>query len=458
MPTRDDYASQLFAEVYSDLIDAAPVAPSFEEITSNDSSLPRTTSAAWVAVVAAAAVVLVIGMVPLLVNNRPAPVASGVAPTTLLWSSPSTLVELTPTTFGEVGLVPGTWSLVHTVVGGPSGLNSVTVGGPGLVAVGNDEGIVLTSVDGVTWSRVPSDEEVFGGTEMSGVTAGGPGLVAVGSTSDGDISDQDAVVLTSVDGITWSRTPHDEAVFGGSAMSSVTVGGPGLVAVGKTEGGWTDTDAVVWTSVDGIIWSRVPHDESIFGGDAAQSIYDVVAGGPGLVAVGRDGDERPWDNSFGSSAAVWTSVDGVTWSRVPHDESVFAPGGNKLMLSVTVGGPGLVAVGAQSPGGPMDTPAWTSPDGFTWTRVPDDVAVRGVMTGVTAEGPALVAVGLDPSGAGAAWTSVDGITWSQVPYQDARFGRYPDWISDVIVGGPGLVAVGSHDDHATVWVFEAPGE
>ena len=137
------------------------------------------------------------------------------------------------------------------------------------------------------------------------------------------------------------------------------------------------------------------------------------------------------------------------------------------MLSVTVGGPGLVAVGAQSPGGPFETPVWTSPDGFTWTRVPDDETVRGIMTAVTAGGPGLVAVGLDLSGSTAVWTSVDGITWSQAPHDDAVFGSYPDWISDVTVGGPGLVAVGNleddaavggNSDDAAVWVLEAEEE
>lgn len=45
--------------------------------------------------------------------------------------------------------------------------------------------------------------------------------------------------------------------------------------------------------------------------------------------------------SRGEGASVWTSADGITWSRVPHGDAVF---GNGEMCSVTVGGPGLVAV------------------------------------------------------------------------------------------------------------------
>ena len=86
---------------------------------------------------------------------------------------------------------------------------------------------------------------------------------------------------TSSDGVNWSRVPYDEAVFGGAVMFSVTDGGTGLVAVGQTDPNdevrWVDTDEgnlapvtvrqadpnpAVWTSGDGITWSRVPHNEN----------------------------------------------------------------------------------------------------------------------------------------------------------------------------------------------------
>ncbi len=356
------------------------------------------------------------------------------------------------------------WSRVphdEAVFGGGGGqsMYGVTVGGPGLVAVGRNtpDAAVWTSVDGITWTRVPHDEIVFGGATMWDVTFGGPGLVAVGWHGQEFLDpDVDAAIWTSADGVTWSRVRHDEEVFGGAWINSVTVGGPGLVAVGGSDGWFTDGDAAVWTSVDGITWSRVPHDESVFGGEDSQVMHDVTVGGPGVVAVGRDGGIGPWDNNPETNAAVWTSVDGITWSRVPHDEAVFGTGGNPSMLGVTVGGPGLVAVGADlGPPALAETPVWTSVDGITWTRVPDDETVHGIMTGVTARGSGLVAVGE----AGRVWTSVDGITWSRVPENDAFFGR--DWIFRVTVGGPGLVGVGREggfeSSDAAVWVA-VPGE
>jgi len=52
------------------------------------------------------------------------------------------------------------------------------------------------------------------------------------------------------------------------------------------------------------------------------------------------------------------------------------------------------------------------------------------------------------------WTSVDGIKWNRVSHDDAVFGSWPDWINDVTVGEPGLLAVGVHSGDAAVWVTE----
>jgi hypothetical protein len=327
---------------------------------------------------------------------------------------------------------------------------SLTVGGPGFVAVGGDAGnaAVWTSVDAVTWKRVPDEGNVFGSGDqgMSSVTVGGPGLVAVGG--DG----ADIAVWTSVDGVKWSRVVHDEAVFGDASVFSVIEGGPGLVAVGSTEPGDNrsrlfNVDAVVWTSVDGLTWSRVPHDETVFGGEENQIMNDVTVGGPGLVAVGYDGC-CSWDNPLGV-AAVWTSIDGVVWSRVPHDDSVFGSR-NDAMVSVTAGGPGLVAVGYSF----GCRPVWTSVDGITWSRVTDDVpgTCNRVIRDVIATEGGLVAVG---HGAGS-WTSVDGTNWIQIyGYVSDSQGRMLSVTETdsglVAVGGVGL-NTGSNGDGA-VWLW-----
>jgi len=304
-----------------------------------------------------------------------------------------------------------TWSRVPNdeVVFGDSIMVDVTAGGPGLVAVGGSDitradgtddttAAVWTSIDGIAWSKVPDTEDVFDGASMESVTVGGPGLVAVGGSefiradgTDGDI----ATVWTSVDGIVWSRVPNQDEVFGGPrnlSMQSVTAGGPGLVAVGSGDPHDGEV-AAVWTSIDGMTWSRVPHDEAVFGGAGEQTMTDVTVGGPGLVAVG-------WQlqSAFDADAAVWTSVDGISWSRIPHDEEIFGGPSYQAMWGVTnVDGTGVVAVGEDRSRnrGDGELAVWTSADGIAWSRgVVDEGPVgSGYPLSVTSGGVGLVAAG-----------------------------------------------------------------
>ena len=308
---------------------------------------------------------------------------------------------------------------------------SVAAAGPGLVAAGSG---LWTSFDGITWDKVPY-VEAFGTGEINSVTGGGPGLVAVGSG------------IWSFDGLTWNRRVES----GLSHLFSVVAGGPGFVAVGEVGEGpsehdeYWDADGAVWSSVDGTNWTRVPHDESVFGGVGRQSMSAVTVGGPGLVAVGEvsEYDRRDAD------AAVWTSVDGISWVRALHDQAVFGGDGAQMMNSVTAGGPGLVAVGSSE----GDAAVWTSPDGVTWTRIPHDGSIfaDSHMNSVTTAGPGVLAVGYTGAVRDAAvWTSLDGINWTRVAHNAAFEDGY---MSGVTVGGPGLVVVGeSGGSGAAVWV------
>ena len=368
-----------------------------------------------------------------------------------------------------------TWSQLsdESAVFGGAGLEAVSAADIGLVIVGTaqtrvvlresefpgplaDEGTpgAWTSVDSRIWSRAPLDDDLFPeGAGFHDVVAGGPGVVAVGgSGSHSPLAD--AAVWTSFDGITWSRVPHDEDIFGGfgeQTMTSVTAGGPGLVAVGWDLPIIVDADAAVWTSPDGINWSRVPHDEDIFGGNSYQAMWSVAAGGPGLVAIGEDKGR----NFPHGEPAVWTSVTGFTWTRVPLDESTFGKGRPE---SVAGSGSLVVAVGSDGTEEGGDAAVWISLDGVTWTRVPHDEAVFGgpgrqQMQSVTAGESGFVAVGWDEISGGAVWTSPDGITWSRVT-DDATFAAAEFF--DVTFSDQGVVVVGGSETGAPVWLGEPP--
>ena len=307
-------------------------------------------------------------------------------------------------------------------------MRAVVVGGPGLVAVGQDHNraAVWTSSDGRTWQRVAPNEAEFGGQglhQMLSVAAGGPGLVAVGRDRGR------ASVWISTDGQRWARAATDDGEFGASRMASVTVFAHGLVAVGRH-----GSSAAVWLSSDGRNWERVKRKDAF--GYTDKEMTSVTAWERKLVAVGRNNVN--W--------AVWTSPDGHRWDRF---DQRLSGNGRQVMSSVTVGGPGLVAVGRDR----THAAVWTSTDGEQWNQVADDPAVFGVgsMACVTAAGSGLIACG-DAQGRAAMWTSPDGLVWQRVAHNEKVFGgQGKQALLSVVAFGHGFVAVGSDQHKAAVW-------
>jgi hypothetical protein len=292
---------------------------------------------------------------------------------------------------------------------------------------------------------------------MWAVTAGGPGYVAVGSDdSDGD---DDAAVWTSPDGVAWTRIRHDETNLGGSSwqeMYAVAATDSGVVAVGATDAA-AGPDAAPWISPDGLTWTRVPGNLFAFTGESAQVMTAVVATEGGFVAAGLD-----WSGGD-QDAAAWTSPDGLTWTRSEDDESVFGGDDHQWMGAVVVSDGGVVAIGYDGSENEADAAVWTSPDGVTWTRVPDGALgspSRQEMLAVVATPDGLVAVGFDDSGGdgdAAVWTSPDGSTWARVAHDEAIFGGTGNQgMGGVALTSAGVTAVGVYDSNGdgdmVVWI------
>jgi hypothetical protein len=283
------------------------------------------------------------------------------------------------------------WTMTATLSGE---VRDLYVGGPGLVAAtarwaaGSGPPLIWTSTDGITWTPADLDgsygsEDGPSGSTLRAVTGRGTDLVAVGHN----------FIATSNDGVTWTGTSlEDQPQLGINVwMHDVTIGGPGFVAVGGSEDGWS----AAWTSQDGITWSR---------------------------------------QSFGPTGGSWTKTE---------------------MMAVTTGGPGFVAVGHGPLPGNNEPDVWaarvawvwTSPDGFTWTRAPHipDLSIAAGLRDVASYGDTLVAVGSGTEGAAAVFTSTDGITWQQLPHDDL----FNPWaMSSVAQYGDKLVAAGGD----SVWI------
>ena len=249
----------------------------------------------------------------------------------------------------------------------------------GLVIVGfsGADGLVLLSNDGEVWSQAPVSDELSGLGLMS-VTGGGPGLVAVGR----DEARENAVVVTSPDGVAWTRVPHDQAVFGGAFLRGVTGSGPGLVAVGMKAPQPMD-GAVVLTSPDGLTWTRLPDAQAF----EDSLVVSVASADGGVVAVGRD--------FAGEIGVVLTSVAGAVWTRASFDPDVF---GNSVIDAVTWTPDGTVAVGSTA--SLNEAVVWTSSDQLAWTRLPPQPGIfdNGDMNAIVATSEGFLIVGEDADG------------------------------------------------------------
>jgi hypothetical protein len=340
---------------------------------------------------------------------------------------------------------------------------SLLAAGPGLVAYGGEYrgAVVWTSSDGLAWTRVPDE---LGPGQFTDVAIGGPGLVAVGW--GGEVEGRNAnwssgALWTSVDGVSWTRLP-DDPVLEDAVPWAVSSGGPGLVAVGY--GAWFSSDGVTWKRAS-VPRPRLP-----------TNLNDVTERQGLLVAVGRRIPmSEPGLRAPSPEAAIWTSIDGMSWTSVPIDGDVFPPGSS--VDSVTGGPEGFVAIG--SLGWLSRRPAvWYSADGEQWRLVsPGQEALAWPLTlnSVTAGDGGYVAVGtglgaprfLCPSGnencaydEAVVLTSVDGKTWVRVPSAPVfRVGdpRGPERnegaaMLTVAPWGSRYVSLGTYDNEPAVWI------
>lgn len=220
----------------------------------------------------------------------------------------------------------------------------------------------------------------------------------------------------------------------------------GFVAVGRS-----GKLPVAWTSADGETWTEraVP----VLGTDGtAERMTSITAFPGGFVAGGSVGPE------LGDRyARFWRSPDGVTWTPVPDDGQAFP---NVEVRSITtVPSGGFVAVGVVGAAGhPTGSTAWVSNDGSRWSRIDDPSLVGAVAASVVAAPfGGLVAVGsaLD-RGEAVAWTSADGRVWARA--DGGRDFREPGfvWMTDVVSVGDEVIAVGDYQPNqrgtAVSWV------
>lgn len=321
-------------------------------------------------------------------------------------------------------------------------MSEVIRGGPGFVAVGGgyDEATrtpiaaIWTSVDGREWRRATLDGDAGLG-RVSSIAVGGPGLVAVG----GQCCPDEAAVWVSEDGVDWVRIPDQEA-FTGTAMTAVTSWAGGLVAVG-CEAQLECAGTAIWVSGDGQGWERSPLSEEL----GSAFLADITAIGSVLVAVGSSQPQTP------GPATILVSIDAHIWTPAE------VPSGAVSLAGVASGPAGVVATGTafDEATGRSDALVLGSADGAAWQRRDSDSFARGATEDILSGPRGFVAVGQarrGGQGVAASWSSPDGRRWERL----IAGGR--GTMSAVAMGPEGeLVAVGSvTSDSVTrpaVWVM-----
>lgn len=334
-----------------------------------------------------------------------------------------------PTTPDPIGWTSLAWSEGVAPAEGQFVLDLVPWG-DGYVGVGGvDTGSGLdtaffTSSDGIHWTlvkRQPSTQS----EDVAGVVAGdvvriGNRLLAVGGAvmnAPGQQPDFAAPLWVSDDGTTWTQVQNATS-DAASAWPGWLLSGPqGVVAV---RGG--DDDAIVLHSLDGSTWTRATLPAAV-----RAIAKDASDWSGGFVIVGRDGQPDHFSEvnegqppGVGRPAA-WISADGVHWSEATVEGNEVAGAELRRVVAVRAG---FVAIGINSTADYYDLKmtSWTSEDGRTWSIVSDPQLPFATTSYpvYAADGDRSIVLGRAPEGSGpAAWMTSDGVAWARLAFANS---------------------------------------
>lgn len=221
-------------------------------------------------------------------------------------------------------------------------VGAVTVGGPGLVAFGKNMSgdsptdAFWTSVDGRDWSRVAT----------SGLTPGQDWLLK--ATADGHVSfNASPVDVTTYDGLLNDTYDFRTIVDDAGALTAFETAPDNSHPVG------------IWQASGSAAWRRVGDLPSSNGGTVLQAVH----GPRGWYASGCGVDC--------AKGLAWISSNGLTWqgAKVPQlalEQGLIADAAGYIAVGARITGLGC-AVGS----GEIYGETWTSSDGRTWRRMPD---------------------------------------------------------------------------------------
>ncbi len=316
-------------------------------------------------------------------------------------------------------------------------------------AANEDIGPIWTSKDGYTWSL--STAATLSGLNINFVTYGQDKWV-IGSVG--------AVILTSPDGVNWTRqisglaTAIRAAVYGGNTW--VAVGSSGKIISSPDAVRWTERSSgvtgeltgvayndgvfvvsgaggVILRSTDGATWTRqTSGTTNALNGVGVVGGSFVVAGDGGVTLFSPEGTawtRSSMENKFSNSTALATAADRAVMvgrageiytSNHPGAWQRVTTGTGETRAAVVFGGGRFVSVGSRTDPitNTVNTPISYSADGRRWTRATTSTALNAAnLFNVAYAQNTFVAVGdlgrIFTSANGADWTSrTSGLTTS----------------------------------------------
>jgi Protein kinase domain len=261
------------------------------------------------------------------------------------------------------------------------------------IAVGSADGYpaIWRKTAAGSWTLVSSLPLVSGRSALTSVTHGAAGWLAVGTPGP--------VAYTSANGLTWQPAGPIAADLHGVVGVSAAAGPQGYVIVGKLISAGGACVADVWWSADLTAWTRA-HDVNDASGSS--QVLAVAAGPDGFISAG----------SHNGQPAVWTTADGSSWTTIVLPLPAGASG---VLQQIAINGNRVVALGTRTAAGSTTLLAEVSSDGGrTWRQVPFDAAgANPAVTALTADSGGFTAAVQAPGQQVTIWISADGTSWTQ---------------------------------------------
>jgi hypothetical protein len=216
-------------------------------------------------------------------------------------------------------------------------------------------------------------------------------------------------IWRSADGVNWSKVATSGTIFSSRDGHRVIVfnnrlwvigGWDDYVGVGGTETRFND----VWSSADGVTWSR--HADAGFSPRVA---HDIAVFNNRLWIVGGNVGANTGSNE------VWSSTNGDNWTR-DTASAAFSPRFSHRVLAFNNA---LWVIAGTGTGGSAQQDVWRSSDGVNWTLAQGAAFPARARHAAAVLNNRMYVVGgasdesFEATRYNDVWSSADGITWTQ---------------------------------------------